>query len=580
MSLLLLLNGKGETSTTGSFLRVREPVPMRQYLLATTPSGRTHRWGEDEPGADQVFSDLADSSSAPGGCKELACSLPRKPGVDYRDMVRGTKVELFGAGRRRLWQGRLQQAPRSSGDRLVMDPSAVGYQAHLSDYEGAQCIPIDADINAWGEPSTARRKQLIENGIRLMAATSVGLSSKDPEAVVASIINDFTNVVSVAADTEAGESHYDSSGVDIGEVLYDFLGDLAGGAESAVWENTLMLGASDTLFTISGADHNAVAASQQSVIGGEGIQHARIRDRLNESEGISLKRIFAWQPKVIGNHDIPLQGTWPDVGVLASDVIAFALAQWAPLINFSTGTAGTLRPSTFPIPHLPFKEATTVKRIVEAALRFELLEWGVWPDPRGRPTYYLNPRGTREGRKRWRVRGKQAQLKETGPSMERACNGVFVEYRDVDGTTKLIGPPGSGAPQTSADLIDLDPENPINQIPGLKKCPKIVLKDMSTNLGAIERGKRYIEQTKLLDSSGEATLTGLIEDEHGILWPYYCAEGGDELDCLDGRGYRYMVEAQRSRSARGTNVHLDAPPNSEEALQERLNVEILAGLGV
>ena len=52
----------------------------------------------------------------------------------------------------------------------------------------------------------------------------------------------------------------------------------------------------------------------------------------------------------------------------------------------------------FIIPHLVFKEPATVQEMITQALRFELLEWGVWPGQFG-PTFYLNPRGEREGRK-------------------------------------------------------------------------------------------------------------------------------------------------------------------------------------
>jgi hypothetical protein len=183
VSLLLLLTGEaGKEEAAPSEvnrLRVVERVPMRQYILATTPGGKTYRWGEDEPSADQTFEDLQDSDSVPGGDKELTVSLPRKPHVSYNDMTRGTLIELFGAGLQKVWGGRLQQAPRTSGDKLVIAPAAVGFQAHLSDDESAQCIPIDADMSAWGEPSARRKVEAKAYKINQNAQVQL-LSAGDP----------------------------------------------------------------------------------------------------------------------------------------------------------------------------------------------------------------------------------------------------------------------------------------------------------------------------------------------------------------------------------------------------------------
>jgi hypothetical protein len=161
--------------------------------------------------------------------------------------------------------------------------------------------------------------------------------------------------------------------------------------------------------------------------------------------------------------------------------------------------------------------------------------------------------------------------------MGRICNGVIVQYQDVDGSTKVIGPTGSGLRLTSDRLLDLDPLNPANEL-GIKKWPKIAMKRVATNLGAEEVAERYIEQCKLLDGSGEMTLTGLVEDEHGARWPYYCVKSGDLIDPMDAPipGDRYIVSAARGRAGRSNAIALDAPPDSFEAMLERLDVEELA----
>ena len=48
------------------------------------------------------------------------------------------------------WQGRLERAPRVSGDQMAVSPAAVGWQAHLEDDKSAVEIYVDRDLIALG----------------------------------------------------------------------------------------------------------------------------------------------------------------------------------------------------------------------------------------------------------------------------------------------------------------------------------------------------------------------------------------------------------------------------------------------
>lgn len=555
-------------------LRVRRGPAMRLYLLATAPSGKVYRWGEDERGADSVFADLVDSDAVPGGYKELACSLPRKPDVDYGDMAMGTELELFGAGQQKIGEYRLERAPRTSGDQISMDPAAYGYQGHLSDDASAQEIFIDSDLSAWAEPTAARRLYLYNNGIHIVAATSVGRSPLQPADTPAGVINDFTGTTNF--NQSAGEADYYGGGVDIGEVKYDYR-QLSAYAADPTWETNVALSALDTFVTFQvGANHQRSTALAQSVVAtAAGMKWARLRDKINNSGYTGqLGDVTAWQYlMVFGRHGIDPVGVWPDIGLLASDVIAYALERWAPLLRFTTGDMGTIRPTAFSIPHLAFKEAGPIADWITQANRFELNEWGVWNDR----TFFLNPRGAREGRKRWVARVSPSHLQETGQQMERVWNGVVVEYQDVGGGSRTVGPPESSATYTDDRLLDPDPLNPANQIEGLRRWTKIAANGASTPEGAIRIGQLFLEQTKELDGSGSATLTGYVEDDNGQLWPYYCVHAGDLIRFVDANepGWRYVVSAQRTRATRSVDIDLDAPPDSLTALLERLDVVLI-----
>lgn len=525
--------------------------------------------------ADKVVEDLTSSDSVPGGCKELSCALACKPGVEHPDMQGGTKIEEFGAGQFKVWEGTLQDAPRTSGDKLVMDPAAVGYQSHLSDDESAQCIPISRDLSEMQGEGTARQDAIRAAGYHVESpSVSPDVSNGMPAAMCSS----------VGPITKPYWGMHLDGGVPIGRVRFKYTGIGIGTHTSDAnvlcniySDDNDAFGPTPTLvktdYSNGGAFDITLAVPEQFLLfamlyegteaGAAGVQY-----------GVKISELAYFDAS-----GIPVQGTWPALGVLASDVIAYALARWAPLLNFTIGASGTIRPSTFPIPHLEFKEATTVEDIVAKSNRFELNEWAVWPGQFG-PTFYMNPRGEREGRKRWRGRVGATQLRETGQSMKRVFNGVLIQYQDVDGTTRVLAPTGSGYRLTSDRCLDLDPLNPANQIPGLRKWTKIQMKRVGTNLGAEETAERFLEQTKLLDNSGEATLTGYVEDEHGAMWPYYCVKSGDLFDPIDAAnpGYRYIISANRSRSARSSAIALDAPPDSYEALLERLDVEEM-GIG-
>lgn len=563
-------------------IRVNERPPMRQYLLATTPGGRTIRWGEDEASPENIFEDLEYSSTAPGGPKELSCKLPRKAGVDYSDMKMGTRIEVFGAGQRKLAEYRLERTPRTSGDYLVIEPAAVGYQALLTDQEEVLEILIDSDVSGWTDVSAQHRSDAVKSGYPIVASASTGFGDKGE--VPASIVFDFTNVSMEEGRNENAEYSYYGGGVDIGPILSGFQV-LTGSKANASWNDILRASTDDVLSKyVDGTDLNATSLSAGAFTElnppEPGYKYAFVLSTwTGTGSGVNMSDMRAWTtPKVLGRHGLPLYGTWPEIGVLASDVIAYLLAKYVPGLQYTTGAYGSIKPSSFVIPHLAFKDQpVTVQEMITQAVRFELLEWGVWPGQFG-PTFCLNPRGQREGRKRWRTRIRPAKFEETGQQMDQVWNRVVVSYNDVDGTSRVLGPPGSGFRATDPRCEDTDPLNPINET-GEARTKHIALNEPHTQEGAAEVAQRFLEQAKLLDGSGQMTLTGFVEDEHGIEWPYYCVEAGDEIEPLDAsiKGYRYIVEANRSRSSRSSRISIDAPPDGYAEMLERLGAREAAG---
>ena len=587
MSLLLLLKG-GQEAVEPARLHVRESMPMRQTLIATAPSGKPYRWSEDGTSPDQALEDLNDSGSVPGGNQSLTVTLPRKLGVDYGDMKRGTRIEVMGAGRMKLGEYELQRAPKVSGDKLSVSPAAAGYEGHLVGDNTAQEIFIDAEIGAWGETSAQRRAQYpqVKHGnsqVQVLPAGTPDPANLEAFSSVPAVSHSWTNINNNGmTQPDVAESWYDSLGVQIGKLMFDFApvaGITSGDVNWAdhVWSSPDAVGnvAIDLLVEL---DATPTVGKTLDVPAGR--YYLLLEDYLQTTFNAAGKWEVQWKNlRVFGRHGLPVHGAWPAIGLLASDIIAYALGRWAPTIHYTTGPHGTIRPTQFLIPHLVFKEPANVAEMIQRATRFELPEWGVWPGQHG-PTFHLNRRGEREGRKRWRACASQVEFEDTGQQMDQVWNGVMVLGKATDGSTLFVGPTGCGLRYTSDRCLDEDPQNPANEA-GIKRYAKIQMKGVATMAGMLETAEAFLEESKLLDGSGKATLTGYVEDEHGMEWPYYCVEAGDLIDLRRSSipGYRYIVNASRTRSSRSVSIDIDAPPDNFEAMMERLYAEYI-GIGL
>ncbi len=583
--------GTGSGSAAGTVherpnrLRVRERIPMRIRILATAPSGKTYPWAENAASVDQVIDGLTDSDKVSGGCDQMQTTLARKPGVDYGDMVRGTRLELFGSGQLKLGEFRLERAPRTSGDKLVMESGAPGYEAHLVDDNSVQEIYIDPDLGSWGETSAKRRAEVPSNKYGNATIQVIPAGTPDPAnpslySEVPALSHSWASIDNTEGP-DVAESWYDAAGAQIGRILVDFLRVKGLAPGDTNWHNQVRTSQNGVTLLEELKDFDATSAHADLTVAAERY-FLMLRDYYASplEKGLPGNWETQWRNvKVLGRHGLPLYGVWPNVGLLASDIVAHALTRWAPKIHFTTGAYGSIKPSSFVIPSLSAKEPTNVADIIQQATRFELQEWGVWPGAKG-PTFYMNQRGEREGRKRWRARVKEAKLEDTGQQFDRVFNGVIVQGQGTDGVSRHIGPAGSGLRLTDPRLADSDPLNPATQA-GVKRYAKIQMKGVCTVEGMIEAGEVFLEQSRALDASGKATLTGYVEDENGHEWPYYCVHAGDLIDFVDSSvpGYRYIVSASRNRAGRSVEVNIDAPPDGYEAILERLNAEMI-GIGL
>lgn len=542
--------------------RVRELPSLRHHIEAVAPSGRRYRWGQDELNPANVFSGLRWSSTMPGGYESKDAILPRKPGIDYGDLKRLSTLLVLGPGGEIYGEYRLERTPRVSGDRMSISPSAVGWQAHLEDDKSLRLVPVDRDAGSWGSMSQARRIALLTAGYGIDAEyttkTDQGGLGFDGSSGSLIALNSVAELVyAMPSGLRVGRLMYrgtqqNTTGVEAATLYTDDDDDLNGAAS-----NGLTL--DDTVRSV------ALAPARYAML------HARASTNPSHTPavGAPFSRTFK-DVAVYDDSGIPTRAIdgEPD-GVASSDVVEYAVRQ-CPLLRV---TDESIQPSGFAIAHLPFRDATNAGEVVRQSNRFDLFDWAVW----NYRVFWYHERGAKG--KRWRARIGPAQLEETGPQVDRLWESIFVQYQDVDGSSRTVGPPSSGADTESALLKDADPENPANQL-GFPRRDLLVM-GTGTPRSAEQVGARFLYESRLLDTSGRAQHVGYIESDRGVMFPFSAIQAGDTVEYLDAAdpSPRRVVKADHTGDSRTCGVDLDSPPEGLQALLERLNV-VLVPLGI
>lgn len=548
-------------------ISVREKPPLRLHANIAVPSGPTFRWGPDEHQPENVVSDVSFSTIMPGGFEQATGTLARQSDRSFPDLAEFSTATLLGAGGEVAWQGRLERTPRVSGDKMAISPGLVGWQNHLDDNKNAREIFVDLDQTKWQQgPSTQRQ---INSAIALDGPSS----SSDATSGVPSVITAMTFPWGAA---HAAEAWYDARGRDIGSLYFAWK--LGAGINPADgnWQWSAQLG-SDDLPTASDSSGNLRAAGP-----GQGTTSATAQRKfafLQLYYPIAVAGTAGDQATiywtclaVYGNHGLTKRGgqtATTTQGFYASDIVAYAVRSWAPKLAISRAGQSTIAQSAWIVEQAAFLDPTTASEIIKQVNRFELYDW--WVDEG--PTFNYAPRGS-YGRS-WRARVGPSQLSENGPQVDQIWNGVVVQYADVSGSARTVGPVGSGSYVEDASLSDSDSANPANTIPNLKRWSALQM-GTSTSDGAIKVGQMFLQQQKLVNTSGDASLVGFVEDDRGVTWPAWKVRAGDTISFVDAADTspRRIVKTEYSDSTKTCRVSLDSPPDALQVLLDRLSVSI------
>lgn len=545
----------------------REFPPDRVAVRIKDPStGQTiARWAEDEPRAENVISGLRKSGDMPGGHKEMTGSLARDPRRDYPDLTPYMDVELEQPGGENIWEGRLAKAPESDGERMAIEPAAVGHREALEDRKGLRFGFIDRDQSRWGGMSVQRKINYLATPRAISDAGSFTDATTGEPSLETALEGAWT-------DLPRCEGWYDSNGIPIGAVMaaWKKAGTVDAGAEGWSWK--LVLSADDIATAPLDESANLRAAEPSNVLveaSDDSKRFAFVQFTFNAAGGTSGRRYsIYWTPVVIGDQGLGLQGSWPEVGFTAKQMLEFAVPEY----TYLEVTDESIEDDGFVIPQAWFAEPTDMATVVKELTKYALYDWFVL---RGKLLEVREP-GT-YGR-RWRAYAGPSELKEAGLDGSRLWRDIVVRWQDVDGTTKTAGPPGSGTTVESSGLEISDPDHPAVRA-GIRREDVLDLGGVSESVFAIETGERWLKDANELSRSGEATLRGYILDDKGILRPVGQVQPGDEISFPDAGGgtdYRKIVQADYDHPSRASQVTLDAPKESVQALLERYRAALSA----
>lgn len=549
--------------------------PFRLTFSVGHADGRETRWAADEiDPANQPQSFTFDTVN-PGGFGKFSLTLARDLIPRSDESLLDTLVAR-GPGGEVALEGRITRLPRSQDADKTLTVEGVGWSSHLSDFRAFREIYRDAQAAGWlTAPTNKRRYNLLTGGPPKFILEGQTEAVIDPTNLTPAVKQSLTAINGgVAGTTYSGatdcrslcEAWYDAGSIEIGAVAYSVTtGQNSGASMSGTdWTVSLVLSSDDLHASINSTGDLDGGGSGTLTASGAAKRWATLLFYYAGGGGSTGEWHADWQLAVYGAHGLTRQGTEPNAGFLASQIIEDAIARAAPLIN-----VGDIADSGFVIPHLVFRAPTTAANVILEANKTQLYDWFVWED---RTFTMQNPDPQRLT---WEARldeGAQVQLE--GEDAVKYASGVYVFYEDQWGRSKVYGPTGATNCDLTSDALLGDGSDPYSAH-GISAPMTVSLDSPAPDDIALQLGTVLLAENNAASRSGQIKLSGMVRHPREGLVPCWRVRAGDYLQITDkiGDEPRKIVQTSYSHADRSVTCTVaNGPLYRADALLARVAV--------
>lgn len=533
--------------------------PLDLAVEVIDAAGVRTRWDPGDEIAGNRPQGVSFSTKRGDGFAEGSVTLARRIDRDYVDLNLFDDVTFVGADGSTAYEGRIGAQPRSFDDAHSISVALAGWMSHARD-QPFTAVYVDRDLGAWQPPSRSRQATLLAGNNSVQGFDAARDTTNALPALIMKIEGAW-----VSPYAPVSEALYDAGANNLVSQVYYWTQGGPGVASGPNFGFEVHGGSSDASFDV----HSGDLWAGTDLIGYTPVGAVR--------RYIAFTFSFPTTPGgadgasyTLGLRNLAVYGytnvspTGPDPkGFAASDVITDIASQYCPMLN----TAG-VQDTTYPIPHLVFRDQTDPYDAFLEVNKYHLFELGVWENK----TLTYAPANLTDYD--WEVRlsdfGVKVELQ--GDSIADLANGIIVEYDDVQSGRK-----DALVPSVVSELQDTNPDNPANTH-GITRWAKLTLTSPTTRDAAIQIGRTALVESNQPKAPGTITVAGHLRDRAGHWQQGWKVRAGDTIAITDhpNDSPRLVTETSWNHDSKQLTITVDSTNQRIEALFDRVSTALTA----